>query len=82
MSTTLSRPGSGRPIDSKVRRPMIIGLPQVQRLEALQIAREPPGQAVVDADDAIASRAATTATSLGCHAPHTAIGAAIAGQES
>jgi len=51
------------------------------RLVALEVAREPPGKAVGDADHAIAS-ARDDRDDFGPHHTYTAIGAAIAGQES
>ena len=44
VSTRLRRPGNGRPIDSKVRRPISTGLPSVTRLEVLEIVGQVPRQ--------------------------------------
>ena len=53
VSTTVSRPGSGRPIDWKVLRPMMQRLAPGERAKAPEIAPQPPDQPVVAADDAV-----------------------------
>ena len=53
VSTIWRRPGRSPGRLSNVLRPMIIGLPIGQRLEALEVGGQPPGQVAVPADHAI-----------------------------
>ena len=54
VTTMLVRPGSGRPSDSYVLRPMMMRMPHRQRLEPLEIGRQSPRQLPAAADHAAA----------------------------
>ena len=73
------RPGSGRPIDSYVLRPMISAWPIVSALKCCEVLGQVPRQPAVDADDAVARDRGDERDPGQLRPPHTAIGALIAG---
>ena len=79
----VSRPGSGRPIDSKVLRPMTSGLPIVSALKRLRSLDSRHSRRLPRADDAVARDGGDDdEAEVGRGRAHTATFALIAGHGS